>query len=179
MSASCGSALLAGSSLSAGAAPLLAPQRTSLLVTADMDPLPRRGSTTSTGRSPVSCVRSFRRTCSTQQQRGGGCQCMHTGRGEAQGCCLLRKLWVEQQPGWRHMLYIATLSQAAAAAQCLLLTSSSLQAPTSSWPAAESRAHTPMKGASCPAPSADSTTAATTHPRQHNLSCLGMQLSAN
>lgn len=55
--------MLAGSSLSAGSGPLLAPQRTSLLVTALMDPLPRRGSTTSTGRRPVSWVRSFNRTC--------------------------------------------------------------------------------------------------------------------
>jgi hypothetical protein len=54
LSASPASALLAGSSLSAGSGPLLAPQRTSLLVTALMAPLPRRGSTTSTGRRPVS-----------------------------------------------------------------------------------------------------------------------------
>lgn len=43
-----------------------------------------------------------------------------------------------------------------------VLTSSSLQAPTSSWPAAVSSAHTPMKGASWPPPSALSTTAVAT-----------------
>lgn len=76
------SALLAGSSFSAGAGPLLPPQRTSLLVVALMAPLPRRGSTTSTGRSPVSCVRSFSRTCSSSSNSAAATACRRYIRGQ-------------------------------------------------------------------------------------------------